>query len=181
MAKNPWMLYNRVFGKGKKIGAAFGKALSDAMDAGFKGFDTWTSDDFLGKRDEAGWKDVLKKDGKISISNPQSNRYWIEGDDSKYYSTNELEKADYDTGIKTDLLGNAEGQAETARVDSTAIDLISYDTTTKTLGITYKGGTKEYIFPNVPIEEFEALMEAPSKGKYVAYIIVPRYSVNYSK
>ena len=131
-------------------------------------FKTWTKKDFLGKRDDTGWENVLRKGGKISITTPQSNRYWING-------------ANYDTGITTDELGGATGQAETARVDSTAIDLISYDTTTKTLGITYKGGEKEYLFPNVPVGEFEALMKAPSKGKYVAYVIVPKYSVNYSK
>lgn len=144
-------------------------------------FKTWTSDDFLGKRDETGWKDVLKKGGKISITAPQSNRYWIDGDDSKAYTSDEINGANYDTGITTDELGGATGQAETARVDSTAIDLISYDTTTKTLSITYKGGTKEYIFPNVPEDEFEALMKAPSKGKYVAFVIIPKYSTNYSK
>lgn len=144
-------------------------------------FKTLTRKDFFGKRDDTGWEKVLRKGGKISITTPQSNRYWIKDDDSSYYSTDQLEKADYDTGITTDKLGGATGQAETARVDSTAIDLISYDSTTKTLGITYKGGTKEYLFPNVPVEEFEALMKAPSKGKYVAYVIVPKYSTEYSK
>ena len=144
-------------------------------------FKTWTKKDFFGKRDDTGWEKVLRKGGKISITAPQSNRYWIKDDDSSYYSTDQLEKADYDTGITTDKLGGATGQSETARVDSTAIDLISYDTTTKILGIKYKGGGKEYLFPNVPVEEFEALMKAPSKGKYVAFVIIPKYSTNYSK
>lgn len=144
-------------------------------------FKTWTKKDFFGKRDDTGWEKVLRKGGKISITAPQSNRYWIEGDDSTAYTTDQINGANYDTGITTDKLGGATGQAETARVDSTAIDLISYDTTTKTLGITYKGGGKEYLFPNVPVEEFESLMKAPSKGKYVAFVIVPKYSTEYSK
>ena len=142
-------------------------------------FNSWTRKDFFGKHEADGWEKALKRNRKISITRPQSSRWWIDGDDSKFYSTDELSASDAGYNISANVVtGEAEGEVSEARVDSTAIDLISYDPDTKALGITHKGGTKEYIFPNVPEEEFRALMDAPSKGKYVHFVIKPKYSVN---
>jgi hypothetical protein len=142
-------------------------------------FNSWSRKDFFGKNEADGWEKALKKNRKISITRPQSSRWWIDDDDSTYYTTDQIGKSDagYNISVNT-ITGEAEGEVSEARVDSTAIDLISYDPDTKALGITYKGGTKEYIFPDVPEEEFKALMNSASKGKYVQFVIKPKYSVN---
>lgn len=146
-------------------------------------FNSWSRKDFFGKQEAKGWEKALKKGRKISITTPQSSRWWIDGDDIKYYTTDEIvDSGEYDDVINANVItGSATGEVSEARVNSTAIDLISYDPDTKALGIAYKGGTKEYIFPNVPKEEFEALMRAPSKGKYVQFVIKPKYSEVYKE
>ena len=62
-------------------------------------------------------------------------------------------------------------------VSSTAIDAIDYDPKSKDLGIVFKGGKKEYIYPNVPREAVKALLQAASKGRHVNKVIKPNYSV----
>ena len=54
---------------------------------------------------------------------------------------------------------------ETVKVDSTAIEQVSYDKETQVLRIMFKRGA-EYDYPNVPAYEFKALVSAPSVGKY---------------
>ena len=54
---------------------------------------------------------------------------------------------------------------ETVKVDSTAIEQVSYDKKTQILRIMFKRGV-EYDYPNVPAYEFKNLVCAPSVGRY---------------
>ena len=51
-------------------------------------------------------------------------------------------------------------------VQSEAVSAIGYDG--QNLHITYRGGGKTYIHPNVPRHVADGLMAAESKGKYIA-------------
>ena len=59
-------------------------------------------------------------------------------------------------------------------LESSAIALLSYNPGRRELRVRYRGGG-DYAFLNVPPEEYEALMSAPSKGAYVNDVIKPRY------
>lgn len=142
-------------------------------------FSKWTKKDFIGHRGDTGWEKALKHNKKISITTPQSSRYWVEGDDSKYYTTDELSKGDVVNVNIDNVAGTASGDVIEASVDSTAIKMISYDPVTKDLEIVFEGGDgKAYIYPNVPVAEVKAFLSSNSKGKYLNYIIKPKYSIN---
>lgn len=51
-------------------------------------------------------------------------------------------------------------------VDSEAVSAIGYDG--QNLHITYRGGGKTYVHPNVPAHTANALMASDSKGKFIA-------------
>jgi len=51
------------------------------------------------------------------------------------------------------------------QVNSSAINSVTYDDETNILTIEFKQGA-EYDYPDVPFEEFENLINAPSVGKY---------------
>ena len=55
--------------------------------------------------------------------------------------------------------------SKTVKVESSAISEVTYDYDTKTLTIQFVRGA-EYDYPNVPEEEFNNLVSAPSVGKY---------------
>jgi len=43
--------------------------------------------------------------------------------------------------------------------------------------VQFTTGSKQYNYPNVPWHEFVIMSKAPSKGKYVNYVLRPNYSV----
>jgi hypothetical protein len=57
--------------------------------------------------------------------------------------------------------------------ESTSIDAAVYDTESHTLDITYKGGKKRstYRYFHIPQTIIDGLIDAESKGKYVAAVI----------
>ncbi len=61
-------------------------------------------------------------------------------------------------------------------VASTAVEDVIYDPKTEELKVKYRNGSTYYSFPGVPEETFTEFMDAPSKGKYLAYVIMPKYS-----
>lgn len=64
-----------------------------------------------------------------------------------------------------------------AKVVSTAIDHVQYDETNKLLHIRFRSGSTTYTYVSVPKPVYEALMRAPSKGRYFAAHIAKRYSL----
>jgi len=68
--------------------------------------------------------------------------------------------------------------AETSFVDSSAIDSFNMKDNndgTKDVSIIFKGGGKDYLYPDVPTNVANGLYAAPSKGSYVSDVI-SRYS-----
>lgn len=60
-------------------------------------------------------------------------------------------------------------------VSSTNVESVGYDEETNELFIRFKNGS-EYVYYDVPIEEYESLLSAGSKGSYVYYSIKDMYS-----
>ena len=52
-------------------------------------------------------------------------------------------------------------------VDSSSIESIGYDPLAKVLEIEFKPSGDVYRYFDVPLSEYEAFMEAPSKGAYL--------------
>lgn len=63
-------------------------------------------------------------------------------------------------------------------VESSAIKGYTWNPETHSLFITYTNGDKEYEFPNVPESIVKELDNAPSKGRFVQFVIKPNYSIN---
>lgn len=148
----------------------------------FKALKGWSTREFVGSKEAEGWSKALKGNKKLHISNPSSKRWWIQGDDYQPYTTDQIEKSGEYPEIEVDTFtGSASGPIDDANVDSTAVKEIKYDPKTKELLITYTSGDVEYSFPDVPKEVVEEFMRAPSKGKYLANVIQPRYSINYRR
>jgi len=63
-------------------------------------------------------------------------------------------------------------------VNSSSLDWIEYDNTTSILRIGFRsGGTYEYY--DVPVEIYDGLLDAPSKGSYLHYNVkLAGYSYN---
>lgn len=70
-------------------------------------------------------------------------------------------------------------QPFTQDIPSTAIKKLKYNPKTQELYVTFQGSNKKYLYPRVPKEKIEELMEAPSKGEYFLKNIHDQYSVNY--
>ena len=64
--------------------------------------------------------------------------------------------------------------APVVRVESSAIDAVAYDPRRCELLVEYKGG-RGYVYLDVPRETYDALLAAPSKGKFVNAEVKPRY------
>jgi len=60
-------------------------------------------------------------------------------------------------------------------VDSSMIDSVGYDKDTKELEVGFNSG-KVYVYQGVPIEEYEGLLAAGSKGQYMLGNIIDMYS-----
>lgn len=100
--------------------------------------------------------------GKIVQVNDVKSSRWKRKDDTLYGPVNNI---DYENAIETS-------------VSSTAVADVKYDPKTQDLDIRYVGGDIYYTFPNVPEDVFTEFMDAPSKGRYLAYVIKPQYSEN---
>lgn len=63
---------------------------------------------------------------------------------------------------------------EMVRVNSSAITAVGYDPATNRMKITFKQG-KAYDFCRVPLNVYQGLINAPSKGGYFDRVIKDRY------
>ena len=117
---------------------------------------SWRKD----KASQASLQEDISKGKTVSISAPQSSRFSF---DSKGI-------ADLRTGKK-----DADDFKETA-VSSTAVRSIDYNPKNGNLDIQYTSGSKKYRYPNVPPEVVTEFLDSPSKGKYLYYVIRPKYS-----
>jgi len=59
-------------------------------------------------------------------------------------------------------------------VDSSMIHAVGYDAETQTLEVVFNTG-RTYLYRNVPPEEFDGLMAAESKGRYMRANIIDMY------
>ena len=118
-------------------------------------------------------KDWKKNKGFTENKSPVSRRFLTpEGDERGSIGPNQPEV----NGLRLDKQ-NKDSEIEVS-VNSTAIASYRYDPETKDLYITYTTGDTEYTFPNVPADYVKALDMAPSKGRYVEFVIKPQFSIN---
>lgn len=104
---------------------------------------------------------AIEKGKIVKVGDVKSSRWQKRGNDT-YYGP--LEDIDYENSIERS-------------VDSSAIDSIEYDPKTEDLKVRFRGGSVWYTYPNVPADVVTEFMDAPSKGRYLAYVIKPQYSV----
>ena len=111
---------------------------------------------------------------KISMNAPQSSRYQISKEEQEkrglksqgtLYTANDIADMKVDT-------------TKEVPVASSAVQSFDYDPKTQDLNIKFVGGSKKYLYPNVPPEVVTEFMDSPSKGKYVNSVIGPEYSTN---
>ena len=57
-------------------------------------------------------------------------------------------------------------------VESTSIQLVGYDEDARELYVQFRRG-RTYVYFGVPAEAYAALLEAPSKGRYLNFEIKP--------
>lgn len=112
------------------------------------------------KASQASLQEDISKGRTVNISAPQSSRYSFDSEDI----------ADLASGKKT-----ADDYKETS-VDSTAVKTIGYNPKNGNLDIQYTSGSTKYRYPNVPPEVVTEFLDSPSKGKYLYYVIRPKYS-----
>lgn len=112
------------------------------------------------KDSQASLQEDISKGKTVNISAPQSSRYSF---DSKGI-------ADLRMGTK-----NADDFTETS-IASTAVKTAGYNPKNGNLDIQYTSGNKKYRYPNVPPEVITEFLDSPSKGKYLYYVIKPKYS-----
>lgn len=112
------------------------------------------------KASQASLQEDISKGRTVNISAPQSSRYSFDSEDI----------ADLASGKKT-----ADDYEETS-VDSTAVETIGYNPKNGNLDIQYTSGSTKYRYPNVPPEVVTEFLDSPSKGKYLYYVIRPKYS-----
>ena len=117
------------------------------------------------KASQASLQEDISKGRTVNISAPQSSRYSFDSEGI----------ADLASGKKT-----ANDYKETS-VDSTAVETIGYNPKNGNLDIQYTSGNKKYRYPNVPPEVVTEFLDSPSKGKYLYYVIRPKYSTTLNK
>lgn len=105
--------------------------------------------------------DIIDSGSKFTIDSPMSNRYTTSSSNEK----------------KMDPYAENDERSYVENVDSTAIQQVGYDPETKELQVKFVGGDKVYSYPNVPEEDIEQFLNAPSKGRDMAYHIKPNFSV----
>ncbi|MFP5042323.1 KTSC domain-containing protein [Parasediminibacterium sp. JCM 36343] len=59
---------------------------------------------------------------------------------------------------------------EYVAIDSTVFDLVGYDEKRQVLEVHYIASGYTFAYEGVPMEEFESLLDAKSKDKYLQYI-----------
>jgi KTSC domain len=58
-------------------------------------------------------------------------------------------------------------------VESTSIQLVGYDEDARELYVQFRLRGRTYVYFDVPPEAYAALLEAPSKGRYLNFEIKP--------
>ena len=58
-------------------------------------------------------------------------------------------------------------------VESSSIELVGYDAGTRELYVRFHNRGRTYVYEDVSPEQFEALLAAPSKGRYLNWEIKP--------
>lgn len=58
-------------------------------------------------------------------------------------------------------------------VESTSIELVGYDEDAQELYVRFHNRGRTYVYFDVPREAYAALLEAPSKGRYLNFEIKP--------
>ena len=58
-------------------------------------------------------------------------------------------------------------------VESTSIELVGYDEDARELYVRFHNRGRTYVYCGVPPDVFAALLEAPSKGRYLNFEIKP--------
>ncbi len=62
------------------------------------------------------------------------------------------------------------------KVDSSMLDLVGYDETTRILEVRFLKNGSRYRYLNVPKETYERLLSASSKGRYMREFVFDRYA-----
>lgn len=107
--------------------------------------------------------DIIDSGNNFQINAPMSNRYSNQANPEP--SLDVPNSTDTDRPIQTS-------------VESTAIQQVGYDPQTQELQVQFKGGDGTvYSYPNVPEGDVEQFLNAPSKGRDMAYHIKPNFSV----
>lgn len=118
------------------------------------------------KASQASLQEDISKGRTINISAPQSSRYSFDS------------KGVFDSEGVADLVSGKKDADDFKEisVDSTAVETIGYNPKNGNLDIQYTSGNTKYRYPNVPPEVVTEFLDSPSKGKYLYYVIRPKYS-----
>lgn len=111
-------------------------------------------------RELGGIFDVVEQNRPVKVEHPTSYRFYTRGVDGYV----DRESLDEYTG------------AQKKGIASTCVKSVRYNPSTQACFITFAGGSKEYEF-RVPPEEFEAFMEATSKGRHTNYVLKNYYTI----
>lgn len=125
------------------------------------------------------WYKTMDKDTRKEL---KSLNHSLNDKDTKKYVDLKSWRKENDKGESLPLHKLNEGlntnKAEDYKIqDSTCVDKISYNPLTKALGVIFKKGKKQYLYPNVPEEKVDKLVNADSKGGYFSKAI-KQYSIN---
>lgn len=63
-------------------------------------------------------------------------------------------------------------------VDSTCLSNLEYDPEDRILAVKFQGNSKQYKYPQVPMELVQGLMKSPSKGEFFMEKIHDQYTLN---
>lgn len=131
------------------------------------------NNDYLKKRtaDQEKASQMINNKKAFTLKNMQSKRYSYDGDLGEYDPKNKEYKLNYGySGLYTgkQLVEGKGGKGfDEHKVNSTAIDHVSYDPETENLQVAFRSNpSKEYDFPSVPEDVVYRFVNAPSKGTY---------------
>ena len=128
----------------------------------------------------------LEKGKAVDMTAPMSERFFFkkEGPGERTYAAkgHGKETAGYEglfTHRQMEKAGEKMGGPDVGVADiaSTAIHRVRYNPKTKNLYVTFVGGDKEYLFPNVPEDAVKKFLNASSKGRHYGLRIKP-YAVS---
>lgn len=106
--------------------------------------------------------DKIEAGKTVTITRPTSVRTYTRGPDNKHYIEGNIDIGDTTANYKN-------GQAITQKLASTSISEVKYDPKTQIASVTFSSSGKTYDYKVTP-SEFEAFMNADSKGRHVATI-----------